>query len=253
MRNRNRSRSRSMHSQLVVGVLVIAMGVLFLLDNLDIVDFHRAIAFWPMVFIVVGLLKLFDTTSPNYLLGGVFIAIGAVMIGNRLGFYFVSWHTFWPVALIVAGGLVLYRAFERGRHRDGASLDKDTMPSGATFGAASVGDKAQSSGDDVVDITAILGGFERSITSQKFRGGDVTAILGGCALDMRTASMEGEAVIDVFAFMGGITIKVPTDWTVVMHGTPILGGFEEKTVRQAGPKRLIVTGYAIMGGIEVRN
>lgn len=249
---RTRNASRSMHSQLIVGLLVIAMGVLFLLDNLDIVDFHRAIAFWPMVFIVVGLIKLFDTTSPNYLMGGVFIAIGGVMIANRLGFFYVSWHTFWPLVLIVAGGMVLYRAVERGRHRD--SIGKDAMPAGAAWNPADIGGaRQQASGDDVVDITAVLGGFERSITSQKFRGGDVTAILGGCALDMRTASIENEAVIDVFAFMGGITIKVPPDWTVVMHGTPILGGFEEKTVRQGGTKRLIVTGYAIMGGIEVRN
>lgn len=251
---RNRNASRSMHSQLVVGVLVIAMGVLFLLDNLDIVDFHRAIAFWPMVFIVVGLIKLFDTSSPNYLMGGVFIAIGAVMIANRLGFFYVSWHTFWPLVLIVVGGMVLFRAFERGRRRDGIGIDKDAMAAGAAWNPAdAAAAKAQAGSDDVVDITAILGGFERSITSQKFRGGDVTAILGGAALDMRGASIEGEAVIDVFAFMGGITIKVPADWTVVMHGTPILGGFEEKTVRPAGNKRLIVTGYAIMGGIEVRN
>jgi hypothetical protein len=41
---------------------------------------------------------------------------------------------------------------------------------------------------------------------------------------------------------------------VVLHGTPILGGFEEKTAHPAaGTKRLIVKGYAIMGGVEVRN
>lgn len=251
---RNRNVKRSMHSQLIVGVLVIAMGVLFLLDNLDIVNFHRAIAFWPMVFIVVGLVKLFDTSRPNFLMGGIFIAIGAVMMANRLGFFYISIHTFWPLVLIAVGCLVMYRAVERGRHRDGAAFDKDAMPMGAAWNPADASSaRQQASGDDVIDITAIFGGFERSVTSQKFRGGDITAIFGGCALDMRNASIENEAVIDVFAFMGGITIKVPTDWTVVMHGTPILGGFEEKTMRQAGPKRLIVTGYAIMGGIEVRN
>lgn len=251
---RTRNANRSMQSQLVVGVLVIVMGVLFLLDNLGIIDVHRAIAFWPMAFIVVGLIKLFDTSSPNYLMGGVFIAIGAVMTANRLGYFYVSWHTFWPLVLIVVGGMVLYRAFDGGRRRERAGIDKDTVAASAAWTPPGTGRiKQETSGDDVVDITAILGGFERSITSQKFRGGDVTAILGGCALDMRGASIENEAVIDVFAFMGGITIKVPTDWTVVMHGTPILGGFEEKTVRQGGPKRLIVTGYVIMGGIEVRN
>jgi hypothetical protein len=239
----------------MAGLLVIGMGVLFLLDNLDVISFHRAIAFWPMMFILVGLVKLFDTDSPNhYLVGGIFLVLGVSMTANRLGFLFISWQTLWPLVLIVVGAMVLLRAFDGRRHQAG-DPGKDALgasmawsPQPAAAGAA------EASADSVVDVTAILGGFERSITSQAFRGGDVTAILGGCALDMRSASIEGEAVIDVFAFMGGVTIKCPPDWTVVLHGTPILGGFEEKTAHPvAATKRLIVKGYAIMGGVEVRN
>ena len=71
---------------------------------------------------------------------------------------------------------------------------------------------------------------------------------------MRSASLEGEAVIHIFAVMGGITIKCPVDWTVVLEGTPILGGFDEKTAPPPdNNKRLVVRGYAIMGGVEIRN
>jgi hypothetical protein len=129
----------------------------------------------------------------------------------------------------------------------------------ARFGVAGVDgkDSVQESAAgpmQTVDVTAILGGFERRVHTQDFRGGEVTAVMGGCALDMRAASMTGEAVIDVFAFWGGVTLKVPPDWTVVLEGTPIMGGFEEKTVSPPdGSKRLVVRGYAIMGGVEVRN
>jgi predicted membrane protein len=78
--------------------------------------------------------------------------------------------------------------------------------------------------------------------------------MGGCALDLREASIMKEAVINVFAIWGGITIKVPPDWTVVLQATPVMGGFTEKTARPPdNSKRLVVTGYAIMGGVEVRN
>jgi hypothetical protein len=71
---------------------------------------------------------------------------------------------------------------------------------------------------------------------------------------MRQCGLTGEAVINVFAFWGGVTIKVPPDWTVILHGTPIMGGFEEKTATPPDDsKRLIVRGYAIMGGVEVKN
>jgi hypothetical protein len=87
-------------------------------------------------------------------------------------------------------------------------------------------------------------------------GGEITAIMGGCDLDLRQSSINGDAVLNVFVLCGGITIKVPVDWTVVFDGLPIMGGFDEKTVPPTGPgsgKRLIVRGYVIMGGMEVRN
>jgi hypothetical protein len=105
----------------------------------------------------------------------------------------------------------------------------------------------------VVDIAAVLGGFERRLATPDFRGGEITAVMGGCALDLRESSIVKEAVINVFVIWGGINIKVPPDWTVVLNGTPIMGGFSEKTlsVPDRG-KRLVITGYAIMGGVEVR-
>ena len=66
--------------------------------------------------------------------------------------------------------------------------------------------------------------------------------------------MNGVAVLNVFALMGGISIKVPTDWTVELEGTPILGGFEEKTMQpKDANKRLVVRGTAVMGGVDIRN
>jgi predicted membrane protein len=114
--------------------------------------------------------------------------------------------------------------------------------------------KADANADDVVYATALLGSYKRRIASQRFAGGEVTAIMGGCELDLREASIEGDAVLHVFALMGGIDIKVPVDWTVVLEGVPMLGGFEETTLRpkDAG-KRLVVRGHAIMGGLEITN
>ena len=236
---KNELRSRSVPGQIILGAFVILLGVLFLLDNLDILEFHHAIVFWPVVFIVMGVIKLLDSSSTNgKLIGAVLIGVGVMLTLKRLGFWYVSWHTMWPVILIMVGGAVVYKAIAGRRALAGAVPLKD----------------AKDDGDSVVDVTAILGGFERRITTQNFRGGEVTAVMGGCELDMRGSSIQGEAVINVFAAMGGITIKVPPDWTVVLHGTPILGGFDEKTVAPPNnAKRLIIQGYAIMGGVEVRN
>lgn len=223
-------------TQVIIGAFAIGLGMLFLLDNFDIFDFHRAIHFWPTVFIAIGLIKLYDTRTPaGMLVGGGFLAAGTLMLLDRLGYIDFSMRQMWPLFLIGAGAFVIVKAVSRRTHpQDGP---------GAAEG-----------GDSVVDVTAILGAFERRLTSQDFRGGEITAIMGGCDLDMRDASINGEAVLNVFAVFGGISIKVPRDWTVILHGTPLLGGFEEKTTPPLdGSKRLIVKGYAIMGGVDVRN
>jgi predicted membrane protein len=233
-----RRADRGMTSQVLMGVLVIALGLLFLLDNLDIIEVRDALAFWPLIFIFAGVAKLLDTTTPNgYLIGLGGIAVGVTMILHRLGIIYFSWRAAWPLVLIAVGLMVVYRAMTGQRITTHGMVD----------------DKPGSE-SQMVDVTAVLGGFERRVQTQDFRGGEVTAVMGGCALDMRSASIVGEAVIHVFAFWGGVTLKVPPDWTVVLQGTPIMGGFEEKTiVPPDGSKRLVVRGYAIMGGVEVRN
>jgi predicted membrane protein len=227
--------SQRASSQVILGVLVIGLGVLFLLDNLDILDLHHAIGFWPLALIAAGCVALFGNgpRSGNFV-GGVLIAAGVLMILGRMGVLYVSWSTLWPLVMIALGALVLYRSLGAGRVAQGVLKDADP--------------------DNVVDIVAILGGYERRITTPDFRGGEITAVMGGCALDLRASAIVREAVVNVFTIWGGIEIKVPPDWTVILNGTPVMGGFAEKTIRPPdGSKRLVITGYAIMGGVEVRN
>lgn len=228
-------------SQVVLGLMVIALGLLFLLHNLDIVDMRRAFSFWPMVFIVIGTVKLCDTESfGGRLVGGALIAVGVLLTLDHMRIIHFSWSAVWPLALIALGGTMLFRAI-RGRQLLSGGPLKDTLADNVA-------------GDDVIAVTAIMGGYERRVISPAFRGGEITAVMGGCSLDMRNCSIQGEAVINVFAFWGGVTIKCPPDWTVILQGTPIMGGFEEKTVAPPdSTKRLVIRGYAIMGGVEVRN
>ncbi len=88
-----------------------------------------------------------------------------------------------------------------------------------------------------VSAMAILSGVNRGNNSRAFRGGDLTAIMGGCDIDLRQAAINGDAVIDVFAVWGGIEIRVPEDWSVVFHVTPLLGGVEDKTRPSLGSSR----------------
>jgi predicted membrane protein len=107
-----------------------------------------------------------------------------------------------------------------------------------------------------LDLLQVMGGTKTVVTTQDFKGGQATAVMGGCEIDLRHASMPESrpAVLDTFAFWGGIEIRVPDDWEVVSQGSAALGAFVNNARSAPGAKRrLVVTGLAIMGGVEVKN
>ena len=105
----------------------------------------------------------------------------------------------------------------------------------------------------------MFGGGDRMIRSRAFRGGNLTAIMGGFDIDLRDADIAGDAArIEVFVMMGGIDLKVPENWTVVMDVTPFMGGADYNPRNRRAPaegpqKVLTVSGFVFMGGVEVKH
>lgn len=227
------NRQFRLNPQLVIGLIVILIGVLFTLDNLDLVDARRALHYWPALLVVYGIAKLADTENlPGRIWGSLAAIVGSFMLLDRLDVITFRLYDWWPLILIAIGGSLLVRS-SRTRH----------LP------------PAEPGSDSTVSLFALLGGFERTNSSQDFRGGDLTAVMGGCELDLRQASINGEAVIDIFALWGGVNIKIPEDWRISVQGFPVMGAIEDKTHPPKGgsEKLLIVKGYAIMGGAEITN
>jgi len=231
-------------AQIVIGIAVILLGLLFLLDNMGWLDLDLSVQFWPVILIVAGALKFSQSQHGRGRGIGVFLMLfGGAALLKGMGMLYLSWNVLAPLAMIGVGVLVVYRSVAR---RQAADRAADKM---AFATSESVTDDENS-----VFATAILGAYKRRMTSQRFAGGEITTIMAGCELDLRDASIEGSAVLTVFALMGGIEIKVPTDWSVELEGMPILGGFEESTLRpKDASKRLVIRGYAIMGGLQIGN
>ena len=223
---------------IVLGTIIIGIGVLALLDKLNIFPIGQIFNFWPCVFAVIGFLKIAQSNSRSSMLIGVgFVAVGILLTLKQLGFIHVEWRDWWPVILIAVGASIIFR-------------DKNVDSSSKSF----LSSDSLAGDNSYLQITALLGGNETSNNSQDFKGGEITAIMGGVELDLRNASIQSEAVLNVWATWGGVVVKVPSDWTVVNHVTAILGGIEDKTgAAPLATKRLIIKGTAIMGGLEIRN
>jgi predicted membrane protein len=222
--------------RLVLGAFLILVGVLFTAANLGLVEARQYLRYWPLVFVLIGLTHFAGTRQRGRLAGLIWIVVGVWWTASNLRLIPFSFWDLWPGAVILLVGVALV--------------------SGALRGPRRPADAPEAGGEDVVHMFAMMGGNERRVASKGFRGGDMTAIMGGCVLDLREAQPIAEgAVLDVFALMGGIELKVPEDWSVEIEGAPVMGAFEDKTrgSDRDSAKRLKVRGAVVMGGLEIKN
>jgi predicted membrane protein len=219
--------------QLVLGVCIAIAGVLFTLDNLHVLHARDYLRFWPLALIAVGLVHVSQAkTAAGTIGGGLWILIGSLLLGTRLGIIHTHIWNFWPLILVLVGARIVWQTMETPGVRDGGDA-------GAT-----------------VSGIAVMGGFERRVTSHEFRGGEITAFMGGGKLDLRDAMPAGgQAVINIFAMMGGFEIVVPETWRVIVEVTPLMGGIEDRSRASANPAApsLVIRGFIMMGGLTLKN
>jgi predicted membrane protein len=227
------------------GIVILGLGILWTLDNLRFIDSDRVLEWWPLVLIAFGLSKLWERQGARPLAAALWVGLGMWLLGHNLGLLPWGIGELWPVVLIVVGISIIRRALHG--------------PRTISIGASEGGDPTASPefpGTDTFSCTAIWAGVDRTVTSQAFRGGDFTAIMGGGEVDLRGARpVPGGAVVDVFVVMGGLQILVPEDWQVVNQLYALMGGVEDS--RSAAPAEagsvLYLNGTVVMGGIEIKN
>jgi predicted membrane protein len=233
------------------GFIFVLIGLVFLLGNMGFLNVNAVLRFWPVILIAAGLFKLAESRDDYRSGSGVFwIVVGLLFLMSNFNILRIALRDIWPVLLIGIGSLMLWRSVMARRERG-----TWTQPQFTSSSAQSEQGPIPSS-NSLLSATAILGGVKRVNNSQDFRGGDATAIMGGCEIDLRPASItpNHEPVLEVFAMWGGIEIRVPPDWTVISKVDPILGGFEDKTTAPKDEsKRFVVRGSVVMGGVEVKN
>jgi predicted membrane protein len=162
------------------------------------------------------------------------------------------------MVLVIIGGYLVWHGLTHREPQASAAVPSSgnaEPPKVTSSSSPSRPSGSASDGNTHFSSMAIMGGVSRGNNSKAFRGADLLAIMGGCEIDLRKAAINGEAVIDVFTMWGGIEIRVPEDWTVVSNIVPLLGGVDDKTRPPQGATAhtLKLRGFAIMGGVEIKN
>ena len=220
--------------QLITGLVLAGLGILFTLDNLHIVPAREVLRYWPVVLLLVGVSHILQARSIGGMVGGsIWLLFGAVLLGERLNLVSNAFR-FWPLLLVGVGLYVVYQSVNR-KPVQGPLGESSERPS----------------------AIAVLGGVDRRVTAANFQGADITAFMGGGKIDLRESTLASgsEAIVDVTTIMGGFELRVPEAWNVIVEIIPFMGGYEDKTHHPADPSapRLRLRGFVMMGGVEIKN
>ena len=223
--------------RVVLGTILIVLGGLFFLNSLNIFNFSltRIIFSWPFFFIAIGMYLTLNTARKT--LGGILAGLGFIFIIPRI-FPSVYYDGSVVVAifLIAIGSYIILN--QRKKTEEINELGQITK--------------------DRIDIVSIFGGGTRIVTSDSFKGGNITAVFGGSEIILKGCKLaEGTNYIDVLAVFGGTTLVVPNDWNVILNVTSIFGGFSNKSIKDPNlvieqDKTLIIKGLVVFGGGELK-
>lgn len=223
----------------IPGLVLITWGGLLLLRELGVLHpALRAIDFWPLVIIGLGLSIAVGRRRLGSILVGLAVTLlGAGLLAQRLG-YTVGVARLWPVLLIAAGIGVIWSGLTR--RRRGPWVANEQVSAGE------------------LQRSVTMGGLALVVDSQRFRGGALSVTMGEIKADLRRAAMEGEeAALDLSLTMGGVELRVPSNWQVVNDVSPFMGVVEDKTEPRpdaAGVQRkLVLRGKITMGAVTITN
>lgn len=212
-----------------IGVVIILVGLGFLLQQADVFQFTTLLAdWWPLIFVVVGVIQLVYRTQTSFFTGPLFLIIGILLLLNQwTDIQFLSY--LWPLIIIYIGIIFV---FYQGKHDE--SMDDS----------------------QILHSLSLFSGSEIISRSSELKGGSVTAIFGGAEIDLREAIILDEQItLELTSLFGGISLKIPPNVRVQVSGIPIFGGWEDKTRHREADDDLqpllLIKCVTIFGGVEI--
>lgn len=218
-------------NRILWGVILVAIGVLLGLHQLELLPFDLFFEGWWTLFIilpsVVGLL-----TEPNK---------GGSLIGLLFGVFFLLcewdilafdllWKLILPVAVVLVGLRLLVG--KRAKKQEGS------IPASP----------------DAAQCVAVFSGQDMRFEGQPFRGAEAVAVFGGVEVFAASAVITEDCVVNTTAVFGGVDLYLPSNVNVVVTSGGLFGGVEDK--RRVPPIEGAPTVYVrasfVFGGVDIK-
>lgn len=221
-----------MAKKILLGFSILILGILILLDNMNLLFFTLSIfKIWPIFVIIFAIGDMIDYKKIN-LTNLIVFAIGLYFLFYNFSIITISFiKIFLPIILIMIGlSLIFPKKIVK-------MVVKDTK--------------------NDLNITSIFSNIFNKCDSKEFNRANFTSIFGELSLDLENANILGnECVCICTIIFGNISIKIPDNWDINTDGlTCVFGGInnlKSKKSNKTVKNILYLTGTVIFGEIKIK-
>ena len=240
-------------SSIIWGIILVAAGVIFALNSLEITNVDIFFKGWWTLFIIIPCtVSLVTDRHLENVTGNLFgIAIGVFLLLCARGIldYSVLWKLLLPAFIVILGLKLLFSGLFGRKHRDDAfdaifdDNDEDEED-----------DEGEEGNNDheLHRSSAIFSTHRINYDGMKFEYAELNVVFGSAQLDLRNAIIEGDCKVYADCVFGGITILVPENVNVKVRGNGIFGGVTDKTTTCENAPTIYVKSNFAFGGISIK-
>jgi predicted membrane protein len=217
--------------------LLIAVGVLIILSNLDIISIESLMDYlWPSLLILIGLYNLVRDRRIQ-IFSVILIAIGTIYLLNELEIIYVTINQimvyFWPGLLILIGLNILFSRPRKIRPIEPSSKPRHTS--------------------NHREYNAFLNSVNEQVNNTNFEYCSVNSVMASAEIDFSMIEFKNDsASIEINSVLSSVLIKLPAGVRISLSGSPILGDITDKSMGDPNStKTLNVNFTCILGNIEI--
>ncbi|MBE6618269.1 MAG: hypothetical protein E7626_00630 [Ruminococcaceae bacterium] len=220
-------------SKILWGILLVALGVIFALNALDITNIDIFFDGWWTLFIIVPCV-IGVITEHDKIGNAVGIVIGVVLLlcSRDILSFSLFWKLIVPVIIVGAGLKLLVSGIIGNK-------------AGEMLG------KMKEKGANPKVGCAVFSGCEMVCDGEVFDGAELVSVFGGVDCNLKNAIIEKDCAIRVTAVFGGVDIILPANVNVKVDSTCIFGGISNKIAPVKDAPTVYISGICIFGGADV--
>lgn len=216
------------------GIVLVAVGVVWALDLLGIMDVNIFFKGWWTMFIIIPCtIGLFTEREKTGNLVGIAIGVCLLLCSWDILSFKLLGKLLVPALIVIFGLKLVFNGLFGNK---GKEMLKKMKQEGKSFKTGS----------------AAFSGCDLNYDNQVFEGAELTAVFGGISCDLRKAIINQDCAISVTAVFGGIDILVPPGINVKVNANGIFGGTSNKTATYQNAPTIYISGNCIFGGVEIQ-